>query len=498
MAGSAPSSALPHITDPVDLGNAGLSDQRPAVQSWPPFPLVFGPGSSGSTLRNVHLMGLVVEAGVSGMTIAANTIEGQVTIAGDRNVIGGTAPGEGNNFAAASTLIANFMSVTGDENEFYRNTFGLMSIAFAQGNRVGSVGNGNTFVGKTTHPSASTTDALLLRSAPTIVEGNTIGSHGTWRLHAGIHVVQASPPGGPSRIAGNVIYGGSGHPAVWVEGPVSGVEILGNPILAPGIALTGGANDDQPPPELAGALWQPSGITVTGIVRGAPGTLHIVELYGGRKRIPYSCCPDFVVYEPTLSATFDVTTDAAGTVEFTHTIPAGIPLDDIQDMAATATNAVTRSTSATSYGIIVDEMTTFALGSASYAVHEEDAQVTIPVVRSGGSRECCFEVTYKTVNGTARAGEDYEGVSDWTNVAFSDPMSSEAVITIPIRRDRAREPDETFTVLLSVPPLPHVTLGTATATVTILAAQEPIPTLSQWALLLLTLGLATAVLIRLR
>ena len=105
-------------------------------------------------------------------------------------------------------------------------------------------------------------------------------------------------------------------------------------------------------------------------------------------------------------------------------------------------------------------------------------------------------VNYATADGTATAGSDYATAGGV--LTFAAGTTTQTVI-VNITGDATVEPNETFTVLLSAPS--GATLATASASGTIVnddgvpaAPVEPIPTLQEWALLLLAglLGLAAA------
>ena len=89
-------------------------------------------------------------------------------------------------------------------------------------------------------------------------------------------------------------------------------------------------------------------------------------------------------------------------------------------------------------------------------------QLQFTVSRSG-SNEGAASVDYRTVPGTARAKSDYDAASG--TLVFQPGVSSQT-ITISIKSDRTREPNETFTVELFNPV--DASLNDAVATGTIL------------------------------
>jgi Calx-beta domain len=85
----------------------------------------------------------------------------------------------------------------------------------------------------------------------------------------------------------------------------------------------------------------------------------------------------------------------------------------------------------------------FSLGQAAYAVHEQDRSLAVTVRRAGVAAPGSVRLT--TANGTAYAGRDYKPVDEV--VAFAAGQAAKTV-AVPVLRDRAREPDQTFTLTL--------------------------------------------------
>jgi len=84
--------------------------------------------------------------------------------------------------------------------------------------------------------------------------------------------------------------------------------------------------------------------------------------------------------------------------------------------------------------------------AANYTVSESESAVTVTVRRSGGNL-ADVSVSYRTADGTARAGEDYsavQGILKWT-----DGESGAKSFTIPLLPDGRIEPEETINVHLS-------------------------------------------------
>jgi hypothetical protein len=171
-----------------------------------------------------------------------------------------------------------------------------------------------------------------------------------------------------------------------------------------------------------------------------------------------------------------VTTDASGNAAFTRTFPT--PAGD--SITATATNETTNDTSEVSAPVVVDPSGQFSFNPTTYSVNEGEGTVTLTVVRSGGTANT-VTLNYTTNDGTATAPSDY---ATTTGILTFGPGVTSQTITVPLVSDPIEEPAETFTV----------TTGTSTATVTIAASAgvAGVPTVSQWGLIALALGLLAA------
>lgn len=101
-----------------------------------------------------------------------------------------------------------------------------------------------------------------------------------------------------------------------------------------------------------------------------------------------------------------------------------------------------------------------------------------------------FTVNYGTTNGTATAGSDY--VAAVGTLAFAGIAGEGQTFAVTINGDTTFEPNETFTVALDTVSNGAVNItDTATGTITNDdAAPPPIPTLTEWAMILLGLTLA--------
>jgi hypothetical protein len=483
-------SSLPQITSPVTIDGA-FGPSRATVNGVLfdcSRAFHFVAGSSGSTLGSVRVTNFCesvrIGPGVTNVTVIGSILV-SVAINGDNNTIGSTTAGVGND-------INSILSIGGgDGNQVLGNHVVRIQLLFADNNRIGSTGGGGNSIGSISMQSAG----------GTIIEGNTMNGGPV----PAIEISNALPPAIGATIAGNTIRnyetGILIYPSFLADSPAfTGATITGNSISQVGIAIDLGAdggtpNDPAPDadlgpnnlqnfPLLTSALLSPSQLTVQGTLTSAPLTTYLVELFANPASDPDTT---------TLLASFDVTTGATGTAAFTRNVASPLPAAD-QVITATATNRLTGDTSEVSAPIAVDAPGVVGFAQPAYTVNEGES-ATITVQRTGGS-EGTVTVNYATENGSAAAPPDYAPASG--TLTFAPGVTTQTIV-IPIAGDAVPEPAETFNVRLSAP-TGGATLGTALTTVTIAAsaAPAPIPTLSEWSLLALALGLAAAMLLRMR
>lgn len=100
-----------------------------------------------------------------------------------------------------------------------------------------------------------------------------------------------------------------------------------------------------------------------------------------------------------------------------------------------------------------------------------------------------FTVSYQTVDGTALNGSDYNG--SFGNLTFAGTAGETQTFGIVINGDTTFEPNESFTVRMPTATNLSVNItDTATGTITNDDAAPPIPTLTEWAMILMGLMLA--------
>jgi trimeric autotransporter adhesin len=354
--GASPNSAMPPITDAVDIDGTigtGRAVVAPtAVLATALF--TFSTGSDTSTLRDLIIdlaagpssSSMAIDPGVSGVVIAGNALEGDSLIRGNNNLIGGAAPADSNE-------IGNNLAITsgGTGNQVRGNTGGFYSIHTAPGTQI----------------TDNVTSSISVTESPsTVVEGNTV----TGTLGGAISLSQASPLFPPlveENLIQNSLFGVAvsapnavirsntiqdmSISGVRVSG-VTGVEITGNSIFDTPIAIEltpplgpnpndpapdadTGANDLQNFPVLTSAALAPGVLSVEGTLTSAPNTPYQIELFSN---------PPGEALARTFLGSFSVTTNAAGVALFAETVTSP-PLPAIGDsITATATNRASVST----------------------------------------------------------------------------------------------------------------------------------------------------------
>ena len=133
-------------------------------------------------------------------------------------------------------------------------------------------------------------------------------------------------------------------------------------------------------------------------------------------------------------------------------------------------------------------------GSATGTIIDDDVSVPVPLptlsitdatavegettrfaVRLNPASEQTVTVSYRTVGGTAAAGQDFDAASG--TLTFT-PGTTRQIIEVPTREDALDEPDETFLVTLSIPSGATLEDGSATGTIIDDDVPVPPPTLS--------------------
>ena len=177
------------------------------------------------------------------------------------------------------------------------------------------------------------------------------------------------------------------------------------------------------------------------------------------------------------------------------TFPAGSVSGDVQTITIAITDdAVTESsenfkvtlsgvsasaaiTQADGIGTIVDnDAATVSIAATPTSINEANGTATFTVTLNAAVQEA-FNVTYTTVDGTALAGNDYSTTGGTLTFPANSSAGAQLTFTVPVTNDDLVELSETFSASISnVTGL--VTIGTGTATVTIVDNDLAIATIT--------------------
>lgn len=396
-----------------------------------------------------------------------NAFEATATLggsaAGQGNVIAGNSSDGVRVFLATATLQGNRIGVAANDTPLGNGGFGVF------------VDSGAAFLGGT-FPN----------------DGNVIANNGD----TGVQVRIGSPVvrnASDAYIRNNRIFANG-------VGPVAGLGINNS---APDVVTANdpgdgdsGPNGLQNFPVITSATIAAGNVTVSGTLNSTANTLFCVEIFASP-----SCDPSGNGEGQTILGEFDVTTDASGNATFGPVvlpIPAGQTI-----ITGTATNPNDQtsefSTCVTATG--GQGLPTLSIGNASDAEGNAGANPLDFTVTLSAASSTPVTVSYATANGTATTADlDYTAANGTLTFNPGGPLTQQ--IPVDVLGDLTIEPDETFTVTLSSPS--GATLGSAVGTGTIfnddMGGPEPeneIPTLSQWGLVLLGMGLGLSALRRL-
>lgn len=436
--------------------------------------------------------------------------------------IGGSAAGAGNVLAsgghgvfsvAAGTVIQGNRIGTDITGTLARpNTFGIEitgTSAFAGGATIGGSGanEGNVVSG-------NASDAIRVFLATATIQGNRIGTTpaGAPLGNGGYGVFVDSGEttiGGSVAGAGNVIAN-SGDTGVHVRigSPAahnaSNAAILGNSITqnallgindsAPDLVTPNDAGDgDSGPnglqnfPVVTGATAGGGNVSVSGTLNSAPNATFRVELFSNA-----ACDTSGNGEGGSFLGFVDVTTDAGGNGSFG---PSSFPLPAGETViTATATSAANQTSEFSACVTATGAPVLPTLSIDSPAANEGDAGTTpfVFTVTLSADPAAPVTVAYATADGTGAAPGDYATTGGVLTFLPGGPLTQQ--IVVPVVGETAVEANETFFVDLSSPAGATVLVSRGTGTIVNDDAAEPapaeIPTLSQWALLVLATGLA--------
>jgi len=139
------------------------------------------------------------------------------------------------------------------------------------------------------------------------------------------------------------------------------------------------------------------------------------------------------------------------------------PAESVTLTIAAGAGYAVGSPSSASATILDNDKPALSIASASITEGNTGTKPVAVTVTLSAATSSTVTVAYTTVAATATAGSDYQAASG--TLTFAPGVTSQT-INVTIMGDRAKEPNETFTVVLSNPT--NATIATGTATVTIL------------------------------
>ena len=395
-------------------------------------------GTSGNVVR-----GNYIGTDASGNVGLGFTEHGIVIFnSSDNNVIGGTAPGAGN------VISANGFGFRIEG--FSAGADGPPSGNIVQGNLIGVGADGTTPVpnrvqGVRISHALNTT---LGGAAPGA--GNVIAFNGpTEAEDIGVNGIELI---GDSETTNNSIRGNS----IYSNGRL-GIDL--NPSgVTPNDAgdVDGGPNNRQNFPLITSVVSAAGQTTIAGTLNSTPNTTFILDFYAnavcdssgnGEGAKPFALNP----------AT--VTTDANGNGTFNLIVPTSLPTGRV--LTATATDP-SGNTSEFSPCHSTQTLGSVQFDPASYTVIEDIGSLPITVKRSGGVGT--LTVQFSTLDGTAKAGEDY--VANSGTLTFLEGETTKT-FNVTILNNGALEFDESFMVTLKNTDDPDVVGNPGIAVITL-------------------------------
>jgi len=277
------------------------------------------------------------------------------------NFIGGAAPGEGNvisgngtegivlDFGSASNLVrGNFIGLNSAGTTAVPNgSSGIQLYSGVTGNSIGGLAGARNFISG----NSSAGIAIDFNSSNNIVQGNSIGANITngpapngvqgviLYANAVGNQIGGTAPGAANLIAFNAFDAIDLFDSSTTNNSIRGNSIFGN---GGGIVLISGANGSANAPSLSSAVVA-TNTTVSGTLSGLASTVFHLDFYLSP---PPAAQAQGTIY---LGAQ-DVTTGAGGSVSFSVSVPATVPIGRI--VSATATDP-SGNTSALSSGVTV-------------------------------------------------------------------------------------------------------------------------------------------------
>ena len=395
----------------------------------------------------------------TGSTALPNGSYGIVIDGTTDSTIGGSAPLSGNVISGNYAAGINFRGASGAPT--VNN--------FVQGNRIGTDTTGTVAV-----PNGGAGIEFVGTLFDTYVTANTVGGMSPWegntiRFNGGAGIVVETGVG--NRILGNSID----------RNTEIGIDLGGG-----GVTLNdqgdgdSGPNNQQNYPDLTTVIVTGS-TAVTGTFNSTPARMFRIELFNSP-----AADPSGFGEGRTFLGFADVTTDAAGNATLATTLP---PIAAGSVVTATATDVITQDTSEFSDAVAaVFVAPTLFVGDVTVTETQNGTANAVFTVTISHMSAANVTFQFTTADGTAMAPDDYVAT---TGMGVIIAGATSTTITVPVRGDTAVEPDETF--LLNITNVNGATSGDEQGQATIVNDDAlPIPTLSEWMLILASACLAIA------
>ncbi len=434
-------------------------------------------------------------------------------------VFQGIFVGTSNNIVGGTTAGARNVLGAGDHGGIVIQPGGFFATSgnVIQGNYVGTDATGNVALGYISHGIVifnSSNNNLIGGAAPGA--GNVISGNGFGFRIEGFSAGADGPPTGnivqgnligvgadgstpvPNRVQGvrlshalNTTVGGAAPSAgnvIAFNGPteeigVNGIELIGdadttnNSIRGNSIYSNGrlgidlnpsgvtpndagdvdaGPNNRQNFPLITSVVSTAGQTTIAGTLNSTPNTTFILDFYAnavcdssanGEGAKPFALNPA------------PVTTDANGNGSFNVIVPASLPTGRV--LTATATDP-SGNTSEFSPCHSTQTLGSVNFDPTSHTVIEDIGSLPVTVKRNGGIGT--LTVQFSTLDGTAKAGEDYAATSG--TLTFLEGETTKT-FNVTILNNAALELDESFMVALKNPDDPDTVGNPGTAVITL-------------------------------
>ncbi len=435
--------------------------------------------------NNNLVQGNFIGTNAAGTTAIGNGSSG-VETEGPNNLIGGASPGTGNLISGnniAITVSASSTSIQG--NLIGTDVTGTRAVGRELGIIVLSDHNSivqNVISGNSVGILLGLPRFFSRQGNDNVIQGNIIGlnAQGTAPLPNDEEGISLQAGSSNNTITANKIaFNGASGVATFggTRNSIRGNSIFSNGKLGIDLGFNGvtpndpgdadmGENNLQNFPVITSVLSVGNSTTIHGSLNSTPNTIFQIEFFS-------NAALDASGYGEgaLLLGTTPVTTDGKGDATINVTFPIALGAGRVVTATATDPDGNTSEFSAGDSTGVAGNVE-FSVGSIR--VIEDVGLVTVTVLRQGGSSGN-LTIDYATVDGTARAGQDYTAASG--TLTFSGGETSKS-FQIPITDDAVTEPDETFTVTLSNP-LSLEALGTPNTLVVTIQDHTTVPVILQ-------------------